>query len=289
MQGPTTVCDFVLMGATGFIGSKMLEAVAPKYSVVVVPGNLRLHERTRLHAFLNTHRPRHGVICCSGTRGSPNIDWCDMHPAETVEANVTGQLNVVIACRALGLHCVLIGTGFVYAGLEGKVYTEEDPPDSQLPKTYIKLRILLERLLLPFDNVLNLRVIYPITRDLNDKCGLIGKLASFTKVDAATNCCTFLEDLCPLVPLMAMKQARGSLNFVNPGAVSYAHIVERLKSRDPSFEPELRPPSGRPAIQLDCSKMIALCAPEARIPTAAESLENIFAGKLPVLFSDKNM
>lgn len=70
-----------------------------------------------------------------------------------------------------------------------------------------------------YSNVLNLRVIYPITRDLSDKRGLIGKLAGFSKVDDAVGCCTFLEDLCPLVPIMMMKKARGHLNFTNPGTV----------------------------------------------------------------------
>ena len=42
---------------------------------------------------------------------------------------------------------------------------------------------------------------------------------SRTKVDDAVGCCTFLEDLCPLVPIMMKKKARGHLNFTNPGTV----------------------------------------------------------------------
>ena len=44
-------CDFVLMGESGFIGSKMLEAIKPDYNVVLVPG-IRLHQRTELRAFI---------------------------------------------------------------------------------------------------------------------------------------------------------------------------------------------------------------------------------------------
>ena len=70
-------CDFVLMGVRGFIGSKMLEAVtAANYKVTVVPNTIRLHERETLKKFLAHNRPRHGVICCSGTRGIPNIGAC---------------------------------------------------------------------------------------------------------------------------------------------------------------------------------------------------------------------
>ena len=68
----------------------------------------------------------------------------------------------------------------------------------------------LAQLLAYYPNVLNLRVIYPITRDMSDKRGLVGKLAGFSKVDDAVGCCTFLEDLCPLVPLMMICGPEGT-------------------------------------------------------------------------------
>ena len=134
----------------------------------------------------------------------------------------------------------------------------------------------LAQLLAYYPNVLNLRVIYPITRDMSDKRGLVGKLAGFSKVDDAVGCCTFLEDLCPLVPLMMIKKATGPVNFTNRGTVSYKNIVERLKKKNPGYNPELRPLVGRPAIALDCTKMVSLCAP-VPVPTADESLDKIFA------------
>lgn len=275
-----TSCDIVLMGASGFIGSKMLAAIKDSCAVTVVPRELRLHQRCELHDFLSENKPRLGVVCCAGTRGQPNIDWCDEHPVESIDANIIGQLNVATICSALGLHCALIGTGFVYAGSDGKQYSESDPPDNELPKTYIKLRIQLEQLLKYFPNVLNLRVIYPVTRDLTDKRGLIGKLASFSSVDDASGSCTFLEDLCPLVPTLMRKKVGGNLNFTNPGVVSYRKIVEHLKRRDPSYSPEIRHQSGRPVVQLDCSKMLSLCLSEGmKVPCVDESLENIFASE----------
>ena len=269
-------CDFVLMGHSGFIGAKMLDAIRKEYHVVVVPSTLRLQQPAELRAFLGVHRPCHGVVCCSGTRGIPNIDWCDENPIATIDVNICGQLNVATLCAELDLHCALVGTGFVYAGKDGKAYTEEDVPDSTMPKTYIKLRIVLEQLLAYYPNVLNLRVIYPITSDLDDKRGLIGKLAGFPKVDDATGSCTFLETLCPLVPVLMKKKVSGPLNFTNPGTVSYRDIVERLKRRNPGYDPEIRPLVGRPAIVLDTSKLVASCAPECEVPTAEACLARMF-------------
>ena len=144
-----------------------------------------------------------------------------------------------------------------------------------MPKVYIKLRIQLEQLLEHYDNVLNLRVIYPITEDLDDKRGLLGKLAGFSAVDNSSSCCTFLEDLCPLVPELMKRKATGPLNFTNPGLVSYGKVVEYLKQKNPDYDPELRPPGGRPAISLDSSRMVELCE-GLEVPTAEQSLDRIF-------------
>ncbi|CAD7970073.1 unnamed protein product [Amoebophrya sp. A25] len=110
-------CDFVLLGASGFIGGHILTALEEQnYSVVVC--KLRLEQPESLERFLrDEHTPKLGVICAAGSKGTPNIDWCLEHTTETIEANILGQLNVVRVCRVLGLHCTLIGSGMVYPPL----------------------------------------------------------------------------------------------------------------------------------------------------------------------------
>merc|ERR1712224_162742 len=112
-------------------------------------------DRPGIDKLIDTCHPRIGVICAAGERGRPNIAWCDKNPVATVDANVTGQLNVAAAAHARGLHCTLIGTGQLYQPDSAfpRSFSESDPPNADLG-VYGKLRSLLEHLVVQygFDN-----------------------------------------------------------------------------------------------------------------------------------------
>lgn len=257
---PDGGCDFVVFGSTGFLGSYILEALracpdppGQPQKVVVVPRSLRLHEsRAELKSYLKACLPiRCGVICAAGTRGTPNIDWCKDHPGETVDANVVGQLNVCSVCRELSdenvgllsgkdkklIHVTLIGSGMAHNPSQS-TGAEPIPDDSRCElyegqHVYARLRCLLEELLtagsFTSSHVLNLRILFPICRDLSDKRGLLGKLLGFSQIDRVANSCTFLEDLCPLIPTLVEKRVVGHMNFTNPGTVRYDHAAELMR------------------------------------------------------------
>lgn len=257
---PDGGCDFVVFGTTGFLGSYILKALqaCPEppqqpHKVVVVPRSLRLHEsRAELKSYLKACLPiRCGVICAAGTRGAPNIDWCKDHPGETVDANVVGQLNVCSVCRELSdesakllegrdkqlIHVTLIGSGMAHNPFRN-AGAEPIPDDSRCElhegqHIYMRLRCLLEELLTAgsytSSHVLNLRILFPICQDLSDKRGLLGKLLGFSRIDRVANSCTFLEELCPLIPTLVERRVVGHMNFTNPGTVRYDRAAELMK------------------------------------------------------------
>lgn len=171
--------DFILMGPTGFLGAAILRSLeSSEFSVL--PTQLRLKDRAGLEALLDQSRPRHGVICAAGERGRPNIAWCDTHPVETMDANITGQLSVAAACYERSLHAILLGTGALYVSTERKrKFSERDPPNGGSPGVYTALRQKMEELTSFFPNVLVIRILYPLSSDL-DKRGLLGKLVALT-------------------------------------------------------------------------------------------------------------
>lgn len=276
----TTMPDFALLGPGGFLGSALLEALE-KAGHKVATSRIRLQDRQGIEGFLDDHRPSVSVICAAGERGRPNISWCDTHPVETVDANITGQLNVAAACHARSLHVVLIGTGALYAAdpqAPQKAFTEDDPPNAKM-NVYLTLRQKMEELLTYFDNALLLRVLYPVSSDL-DRRGLIGKLANFQRVDPVETSVTVLEDLCPLVPALARRKVTGVLNFVNKGTVSYADIVSELIKRAPlewqaPRIAEASEGSARSACELDVQRLAEACS--CKIPDASTSLRRIIA------------
>merc|ERR1712226_241951 len=121
---------------------------------------------------------------------------------------------------------VFLGTGALYAAdpaAPNKCFTEDDPPNSK-QNVYIALRQKMEELLAYFDNALTLRVLYPVSSDLDPR-GLIGKLARFQRVDPVQTSVTVLEDLCQLLPALCQRRSTGVLNFVNHGTISYADVI----------------------------------------------------------------
>lgn len=275
--------DFVLLGPVGFLGSAILRALqAGGYRVVT--SRLRLCDRAGIEALLDAQRPVLGVICAAGERGKPNISWCDQHPVETVDANITGQLNVAAACHSRGLHVTLIGTGTLYdmdPSQPEQTFSEHDVPNISQPGVYVALRRTLEDLLRYFDNVLTLRVLFPVSYDL-DARGLLGKLLRFERVDRAVTSVTVLDDLCPLIPELVKQRLVGPLNFANPGVVAYADVIEALASRAPDGcrLPQLSDaPPKRPAPRLAVERLCE--AVSRRPPPASESVLRIVAALGP--------
>jgi len=245
----------------------------------VVASRVRLQDRLGIERLLDEHRPSVGVICAAGERGRPNISWCDTHPVETVDANITGQLNVAAACHARGLHVVLLGTGVLYSAdavAPGYRFKEEDPPNAR-QNVYTALRQKMEELLAYFDNTLVLRILYPVSSDLDPR-GLIGKLARFERVDPVRTSVTVLDDLLPFVPDLARGRVTGVLNFANSGTVSYTDVVGELAGRAPAA---WRRPSSdaaaapRAACELDVDRLAAACGRE--VPDALASVRRIIA------------
>jgi 3,5-epimerase/4-reductase len=79
--------------------------------------------------------------------GSPNIDWCEDHMADTLRTNVIGTLNIADLCSARGIHCTIYATGCIYEYDElhpigGPGFTEEDKPnfDGEGPRQHIPQR-----------------------------------------------------------------------------------------------------------------------------------------------------
>jgi len=271
-----TPVDFVLLGPTGFLGSAILESLQ-KQGYQVVSSRVRLQDRVGIERVLDDAQPTLGVICAAGERGRPNVKWCDTHPVETMDANITGQLGVAAACHARGLHVVILGTGAFYAPdteQPDRRFTEADPPNAAVG-VYYSLRVQMEHLLAHFDNALVLRVSYPISSDLDPR-GLLGKLARFERVDRIETSVTILEDLCPLIPEMAKRRATGVLNFVNSGKISFAQVIDDLSKQAPPDWPAPRvasPDSLRPGAELDVTRLAA--ASGATVKDASTTVKQI--------------
>jgi 3,5-epimerase/4-reductase len=230
----------LIYGATGFLGKCLIEILVKQGKPFNI-GTARLENRTHLINELRQFKPTQ-VICAAGIAGKPNVSWCETNQTETIRANIIGQLNLADVCLGLKLndgnpiHCTLLTSGVIYTyendGAKHSVnsgigYTEQDTPNFD-GNFYTKMRIIEERLLESYSNVLNLRVSYPTTLQSNPK-SFLTKLINFDKITSIPLSLTIVDDLWPIMIEMSERKVTGTFNFNNPGVISHNEILEMYR------------------------------------------------------------
>jgi dTDP-4-dehydrorhamnose reductase len=123
----------LVVGGTGLVGNALVRAwTAAGASVAAAtyhnhPSGTFLQLDMRDAAGVRTLLERFRPDVVAVPAANPFVDYCELHPAETREVNVTGTLNVAQACRDIGARMIFYSSDYVYDGVKG-VYTEEDAP-----------------------------------------------------------------------------------------------------------------------------------------------------------------
>ncbi|ELP89054.1 NAD dependent epimerase/dehydratase, putative [Entamoeba invadens IP1] len=275
---------FLLYGGRGWIGGQMIELLKAQ-GFEVVSGEARLEEREKVMREIEESKPDR-IINCAGKTGRPNVDWCEDHKEETIRSNVIGTLNLVDCAFLHHIHVTNFATGCIYEydakhpmG-SGIGYTETDAPNFT-GSFYSYTKGLVEKILVNYSNLLNLRLRMPISDDLNPR-SFVTKITKYQKVVNVPNSMSVLTDLLPKAVDMSIKKVTGLLNFVNPGAISHNEILDLYKKYiDPKFvytnfsleEQATILKAGRSNNELDTTKLKTMY-PD--IPNIKESIENVF-------------
>ncbi len=225
-------------GKTGWIGQKMVVLLREEGQIVYVAES-RLENREEVESEIQLRRPDY-IFNCAGLTGTPNVDWCEDHQQQTIRTNIIGILNLADIAYLHDIHVTNFGTGCIYEydaehpmG-SGKGFTEEDEPNFA-GSFYSKTKIMLEKLLDSYPNVLNLRLRMPISSELHPK-NFITKITKYQKVINIPNSMSILDDLLPIAIKMTLCNLKGNFNFVNPGTISHNELLDLYKTYiDPNF------------------------------------------------------
>lgn len=228
----------VFGGKTGWIGQKIVRLIGEQ-GFIVHSAESRLENREAIEAEIQKYNPDY-IINCAGVTGTPNVDWCETHQQQTIRSNIIGALNLIDIAYLHAIPVTNFGTGCIYeydaehfVG-SGIGYKEEDAPNFD-GSFYSKTKIILEKLLESYPNVLNLRLRMPISTDLHPK-NFITKISKYQKVINIPNSMTILDDLLPVAIQMTLRELKGNYNFVNPGTISHNQILDLYKEYlDPNF------------------------------------------------------
>lgn len=217
VQQKTTI-GYIVIGSSGFMGSNVVKHLYPGS---YMPTDLRLQDIEGIGRLLDRYKPKY-VICCAGITGQPNIFWCDDHKTETIENNITYQLTLAKLCKDRQIHLTVFGSGAIFDN--ERTYTESDTGNFYR-NFYSSCRIYLENIIKHYDNVLYLRINYPIAQTASNK-NLITKLLTYKNVDAIDLSITYIDNLIPILLRMIQNNEHGVCNFTNPGIISLDTILK---------------------------------------------------------------
>ncbi len=229
---PQSVKTFLIFGGkSGWIGQKLMTIVKEK-GYNAISAESRLENRESVEAEIKRINPDY-IVNTAGVTGVPNVDWCEGHKQETIRANIIGALTIADIGFKHNIPVINVGTGCIYEYDEkhplhsGIGFKESEEPNFD-GSFYSFTKIMLDKLLLTYPNVLNLRLRMPISDDLHPR-NFITKISKYNKVVNIPNSMSILSDLLPLIPEMAERNLRGNYNFVNPGVISHNEILELYK------------------------------------------------------------
>lgn len=232
--------SYLIFGKSGWIANQLFDILKENPQVRVKFSNYRLHDRHNITREIEEFKPTH-VLNAAGVTGRPNIDWCEDNRLKVIKSNVLGCLTLADICHERDIHMTYFGTGCIYESRydeKGDVidaFKEEDEPNFDR-SYYSKTKIMVEKLLDEYPNVLTLRIRMPIVKDMNHSRNFIHKITQYEKVVNIPNSMTVLPELLPLSIEMANRKITGKFNFTNPGVVSHNEILEMYKRNvDPSF------------------------------------------------------
>jgi dTDP-4-dehydrorhamnose reductase len=228
----------VFGGKTGWIGKMILEELE-KGGFNCIPAESRLENREEILKEIDRTCPTH-IINAAGVTGFPNVDWCESNREQTLRSNIIGALNLADIAFLKSLHMTNFGTGCIYEYDETHPlgssigFTEEEDPNF-FGSFYSSTKVMLDKLLTYYPNVLNLRLRMPISSDLSPR-NFITKITKYPKVINVPNSMTVLDEMIPLAIKLAQQNETGNYNFTNPGAVSHNEILALYKEYiDPDF------------------------------------------------------
>lgn len=123
------------MGGTGLLGKGIEETAPPNVRILSIHLRDYFVEGAKAEHILLDVRDKRKVErlfaryefdAVVHTAGIASVDYAEAHYAESLESNVVGTLNVILACRRVRCHLVYVSTNAVFDG-SSPSYRESDP------------------------------------------------------------------------------------------------------------------------------------------------------------------
>ena len=128
-------------------------------------------------------------------------------------------------CKEYNIHLTIMGSGGIFNN--DKIYNEDDTGNNY-NSFYSECRIFLEQISKNYENILYLRINYPISNTSSSK-NLLTKLINYENIDDCQISITYIDNLFPILFKMIENNETGVCNFTNPGQINLTEIINKYE------------------------------------------------------------
>ena len=228
---------FVVLGSTGYIGSKFVEQITGlgrlTHNVISLSSkDVDCTNYSALKEKLEEINPDY-LINAAGYTGKPNVDACEKSKDDTITGNVLLPVVVGQACDTLGIRWGHVSSGCIYTGNnDDKGFTEEDAPNmcwsSEPCSFYSGTKALSEKLLaeqFPTAGIWRLRIPFD---NIDSPRNYLTKLQRYDRLLHATNSISHRTDFVDACLYLLTNHMGGIYNVVNPDPVTTQQVADMI-------------------------------------------------------------
>jgi len=224
---------FVLVGASGFIGSKFAEVLASRGLKFCGLSRTEVDyaDASVLRDWMRVERPRF-LINAAGYTGKPNVDAGEHNKAECLMGNAVLPGRIREVCEEMGVPWGHVSSGCTFSGRrpDGGGWLETDSPNFSFRSPpcsfYSGTKALGEEVLYGASDCYVWRLRIPFNHE-NTSRNYLRKLLNYDRLHEAENSVSHLDEFVEAcLDCFEKGLEYGIYNMTNPGAVTTRQVTE---------------------------------------------------------------
>lgn len=229
----------LLLGSTGYVGTAFKQYFDTN-QINFCTYQLRFDfDENKFIEFLLKNKVT-SIFNCAGYTGKPNVDTCELHKVETLQANAFLPKKLDIICGKHSIKLVQISSGCIFndpqceQGLPpSQEYRDFDKPNftflDKKVSWYSGTKALGEALINDYygcNLICRLRI--PFNGEINSR-NYINKLINYQTLLNSTNSFSQLQEFVQAVYKLYTLNAGGIFNITQPGYITTKEVVDLLQ------------------------------------------------------------
>lgn len=212
----------ILIFGNGYLGNRLLQAWPE-----AVMSMAMIDDKAAVLKALDEHKPD-AVVNCAGMTGTPNVDWCESHLAETFRSNAIGPMVLAEACQEKSIYLLHLGSGCIFYGPSPDPAGWRETDFANPSAFYSRTKYAADLVLSKIPNVGIARLRMPIDSAPGPR-NLINKLSQYKQIVDVENSVTVVDDLVSVLHQLVEKKGVGIFHVVNPSTMRHRDLLALYK------------------------------------------------------------